>query len=112
MRSPKLFLLVLALTSLVFATGGRGGCGGGTTDPEIEVPTESPCPEEMPDPWSRCELDPAERCSYEKIICCNAEGGEGDSFFTTHAQCADGQWVIAMAMIACEHGYWPDNCSN
>ena len=36
---------------------------------------------------------------------------EWDSSYATHPQCADGHWLIAMASIFCEHGYWPDNYS-
>jgi hypothetical protein len=113
MRSPIIKVLVLALTSLLFSTGAGGGCGGGTPEPTIEVPAaESPCPQEMPDPWSPCDLGPDESCSYEKITCCDEEGLEGNVTWATHAQCADGSWLIAMAGIYCEYGYWPDSCSN
>ena len=113
MRSQKLVVVSVALISLLFSTGAGGGCGGGTSEPTIDGPTaQSPCSVEMPAPWSPCDLGPDERCSYEKITCCNEEGLEGDFSYATHAQCADGHWLITMASIFCEHGYWPDNCSN
>ena len=113
MRSPLINILVLAFTSLLFSTGAGGGCGGGTPEPTIEGPTaQSPCPQEMPDSGSPCDLDPDERCSYEKITCCNEDGLEGDSTYATRARCFNGHWLIAMAGIYCEHGGWPDHCSN
>ena len=113
MRSPKLQVLILALASLLIGTGAGGGCGGGSSEPTIEGPTtESACPAEMPESWSACDLEPGERCQYEKITCCTEDGLEGGVNYATIAQCADGRWVIMMARIMCVHGYWPDNCSN
>ena len=114
MRSSKIQILIVALVALFLSTGAGGGCGGGgSSEPTIDGPTtESSCPAEMPEPWSTCDLEDGERCQYEKITCCTADGGEGDVNYATTAQCADGQWAIMMAMIMCENGYWPNNCSN
>ena len=108
---PKLPVLMLAISAMLICTGAEGGCGG-TVEPEIERPTqEASCPETTPDPWTSCSLDAEERCNYQEIICCDSEGNQGDSNYAAFAQCADGQWVIAMAMIRCEHGYWPSSCT-
>ena len=103
-------ILILAAAAMLICTGAEGGCGG-TIEPEIERPTnEASCPDTTPEPWTSFSLDEDERCNYQEIICCDADGNQGDSNYAAFAQCAEGQWVIAMAMIRCEHGYCPNSC--
>ncbi|MEE2960959.1 MAG: hypothetical protein VYA34_09460 [Myxococcota bacterium] len=110
MLSPKLQILILALSSMLVLTGAEGGCGGTSTpEPEIERPVTQ-CPDQQPEPWEACELESDQRCPYGKITCCDPQGGEGGSIYSTSAQCSEGRWLIAMSMIRCRHGYWPNNC--
>jgi hypothetical protein len=108
--SPKIRVLTLAMSAMLICTGAEGGCGG-SPEPEIERPEPgSECPDTTPQSWDSCDLDEDQVCNYEEIICCDADGERGESNYATFAQCADGQWLIAMAGIRCEHGYWPGNC--
>ena len=103
--------LIFAVSALLLCTGAEGGCGG-TLEPEIERPTdEALCPDTTPEPWSSCSLSEEETCRYQEFICCDAEGNQGDSHYAAFAHCADGQWAVAMAMIRCEYGFWPNSCS-
>ena len=109
---PRVSVLLFVLFSVLILPGANGGCGGGPSEPLITSSIEeSACPVEIPVPWSECTLGEGHRCHYEKITCCTEDGRDGAVHFSTIAECTSKKWVILMARIECEHGYWPDNCS-